>query len=123
MSSLDVQADNAELAGVRFGRNRLLVFLGSGFIAGATKLALVTPAFAHTTPTYCHDAAGCHCCSGGSCCEGGCTNVSGSCESGTQCWVVSVPDCCGCYDMFSCCDFNGPWHGLCICRSYLGKVC
>jgi hypothetical protein len=123
MHSLEVNLENEIPSRTRFGRNRFLVFIGSGLVAAATKLAMATPAYAHPTPFLCHDAPGCHCCSGSSCCESGCTAVSGACESGGQCWTVAVDVGGGCYDLYVCCDWTGPAHGFCMCRSGPSRVC
>lgn len=122
MSTLEVEIDQEELNRVTIGRNRFLVFLGGALVAFATKLATATPAYAHPLPTFCYGAVGCHCCSGSQCCEGGCDPATCP-DTGAQCWTVAVDAGGGCYDLFACCDWVGPWHGGCICRGGPQRVC
>jgi hypothetical protein len=121
------QLDHRLASQVPFGRSRFLGFCGAALFGVATRL--VTPKLASAAhgnvPSPCFGFATCHCCSGTSCCESGCywhSSHHHGCPTGGQCWNSCNYDAQGCCYSYRCCD----WHssgGLCLCRSYRGKIC
>jgi hypothetical protein len=117
MRSLESERDE-DFFDVRFGRNRLIKWVGGALVGSATAFAMrAAPAEAHHNawPYPCQGAGKCHYCSGRICTRY-CTAATTTCPWGNgQCWNT-----CG-YGglLYRCCDWvetfpEVPAH-LCIC--------
>lgn len=126
--AVDIEpVSEAELSEVKFGRSKVLRYLGLAVFASVVGSVIeASPAFACTTgsaPAPCGPAPSCCCCNSSGCCDANCTKRNSGCGPTGQGWnVYSNPDSRGCQKIYFCGDYTSG-GSPCICKIYNGTIC